>query len=101
MSNYVCYGDQVYVELSLLQIHTATQSHLLCSNAFLDESVSAVKSSDYKLADFRSCIFNVLPPLVNDQDDLGFVDALKKELTLLSTSAPEDYEKKGQDYLKN
>lgn len=89
------------MELSLLQIHTATQSHLLCSNAFLDDSVSAVKSSDYKLADFRSCIFNVLPPLVNDQDDLGFVESLKKELSLLTTSTSEDSETKGQSYLKD
>ena len=98
MSEYISYGDQVFIELSLLHTHSDSQARLLCSNAFLDDAVYAVKASNYQLADFRSCIFTILPPLVNNQDDLSFIESLGNELSLLSGSSA-DY-KKGREYLE-
>ncbi len=98
MSKQVRYGDQVYIEISNLLPPPSTDIRLLSSNSFLEENVFGVKATNYYKANFRNCIFTVLPSLVDSQEDIDILRSLETELDLLSLSKPNTL---GQKYLKN
>jgi len=60
--------------------------------------VFGVKATNYYKANFRNCIFTVLPSLVDSQEDIDILRSLETELDLLALSKPNTL---GQKYLKN
>lgn len=98
MNKQVCYGDQVYIEISNLLPPPNTDTRILFSNSFLEDSVFGVKAHNYAKTNFRSCIFTVLPSLVDSKEDINTLNSLGAELSFLAASKPNTV---GQKYLQN
>ena len=85
----VRYGDQIYIEISDIQPPPKTETRLLSSNSFSERDVFAVKADDFHRTDFRSCIFTVLPSLVDAQEETDILNSLESGLSFLSANEPE------------
>ena len=92
----VRYGDQIYIEISDLQPPPDTEARLLSSNSFSERDVFAVKADDFHRTDFRSCIFTVLPSLIDIQEEADIVNSLESGLSFLSAN---ELEAVGKKYL--
>ena len=98
MSKQVCYGDQVYIEISNLLPPPDTSMCLLSSNSFREDSVFGLCSSNFPLANFRNCIFTIMPSFVDSNQDLTILRSLRNELSFLSQNKPNTL---GEKYLLN
>ena len=89
MNKEIHYGDQVYIEISNILPPPVTDTRLLCSAGFLQENVYAIKADNYSQSNFRSCVFTVIPSLIDSKEDVDLLHSLGIELSFLSQSKPD------------